>query len=197
MHSAGCGCKAEYELGTSSNCLRGQIHLHGVRVFNSTSRPGFGSLIFKPYHSRLSEVTLCNDPSSDKELLFTVPFANPSDISHLLVVNEGPDVLRLKLYVNRRNFDFGDVEAVTPTQELEIPPDHHGSFLHQLAPTKFKDVVDLAMYFEGTTGVEIRYIGLRGSTRARQEGVVDTQYEVVPSSSLYDSLADWKNFKYV
>ncbi|KAK1933280.1 hypothetical protein X943_002989 [Babesia divergens] len=197
MHSAGCGCKEEHELATTSVCLRSQIDLQGVRVFNSDTLPTSGSLLFKPYSSRLSEGTLRSDPASDNELLFTVPFLNPSEIAHLLVVNESEGVLNVKLFVNRPDFDFSDVEAVKPTQELSIPPDFHGSLLHKLSLGKFKDVSDLALYFSGPNGVQLRYIGLRGKSRPRQANVVDTSYELVPSASFQESLMELKNLKYV
>lgn len=197
MHSAGCGCKEEHELATTSVCLRNQISLEGVRVFNSDSLPQSGKEIFKPYGSRLSEVTLRSDPDSDNELLFTVPFTNPSDISQLLVINETEQVLRLKLFVNRPNFDFSDVEDVKPTHELDIPPDFHGSLLHNLPALKFRDTSDLALYFAGDQPVELRYISLRGKSRKRQADVVDVNYELLPTASFQESLADLKNLKYV
>ncbi|ORM40170.1 PITH domain-containing protein 1 [Babesia sp. Xinjiang] len=197
MHSAGCGCKEEHELGASSSCLRGQINLEAVRVFNSDSRPEDGKLVFKPYNQRLSEGTLRNDPTSDIELLFTIPFFNPSEIAHLLVVNEGEEVLDVKLYVNRPHFDFSDIGVVNPTLELQIPPDIHGSFLHKLSLTKFRDVTDLAIYFAGTKSVILRYIGLRGKARVQQANVVHAKYEVVPTTSFQESLEEVKHLRYV
>ncbi|KAK1444768.1 hypothetical protein BgAZ_106740 [Babesia gibsoni] len=197
MHSAGCGCKEEHELATSSVCLRSQIDVEGVRVFNSNSRPEAGRVVFKPYASRLSDGTLTSDPDSDNELLLTVPFINPCDIANLLVINEGGEVLRLKLFVNRPNFDFTDVDEVPPTQQLDIPPDIHGSFLHKLSLAKFRDVSDLALHFSGKKQVELRYIGLRGKSRTRQANFVDTKYELMPKASLKDSLEELKGMRYV
>ncbi|CDR97135.1 PITH domain-containing protein C [Babesia bigemina] len=197
MHFSGCGCKAEHELGTSAACLRSQIDLDGVRVFNSDASPESGNLVFKPYNSRLSEETLRSDPASDNELLFTLRFYNPSDVAQLLVVNDTTQVLHVRLYANRQHFDFSDVEDVTPTQELDLPPDAHGSFLHKLSFTKFKDVSDLALHFSGEEPIELRYIGLRGKSRVQQANVVDAKYELVPTASFQESLAEVKNFKYV
>ncbi|GFE53078.1 PITH domain-containing protein C [Babesia ovis] len=196
MHPAGCGCKEEHELGTTSTCLRGHINLEAVRVFNSDCRPEEGNLVFKPYEKRLSGALLTSDPSSDNELLFTIPFHNPCDIAHLLLVNEGDEVVSLKLYANRPHFDFSDIEVVTPTQELQIPPDLHGSFLHKLSILKFRDLSDLAIHISGDSVLKIRYIGIRGKSRRRQADVVDAKYEVVPTASFQESLAEVKHLKY-
>ncbi|EDO08020.1 PITH domain family protein [Babesia bovis T2Bo] len=197
MHSAGCGCKAEHELGTSSICLRGQINLEAVRVLNSDSRPEEGRLVFKPYDNRLSEVVLRSDSLSDNELLFIVPFSNPCDIAHFLIVNEGDEVISVKLFANRPQFDFSDIEVVTPSQELQVAPDYHGSFLHKLSLLKFKDVLSLAIYISGNSRVAIRYIGLRGRFHKLQSNVVDAKYEVIPTSSFQESISEVKHLKFV
>ncbi|KAK2197911.1 bifunctional Galactose-binding-like domain superfamily/PITH domain/PITH domain-containing protein 1-like/PITH domain superfamily [Babesia duncani] len=198
MHSPGCGCKAEHELATSYKCILSEINRPGIRVFNSNVDSESGHLIFKRYSERLSDAVIASDEAEEPELLFTVPFLTPCDIGHLLVGNESDSVLEVKLYVNKPEFDFSDVEALVPTCTLQIPPDYHGSILHSLSILKFKDVSNLAMYFttvDKSHRVLIRYIGLRGRALERHTAPINTTYELIPTGNFENALAESQHYR--
>uniref|UniRef100_A0A3B0MKN9 PITH domain containing protein, putative n=1 Tax=Theileria annulata TaxID=5874 RepID=A0A3B0MKN9_THEAN len=197
MHSANCDCKAEHELATTFVCLREYLDLPSIRVFNSTTDPNLGRIVFKPYDERLSPPEILSDPV-ETELLFTVPFSQPCDVHNFLAVNESEATLELKIFANRPDFDFSDVEATVPTLTLNLPPDFHGSFIHNLNSVKFKGVQDLALHFLSNKGpVKLRYIGLRGRPLQPVKGVVDVTYEVTPTADFNESLSEIKNFKII
>ncbi|AFZ79940.1 hypothetical protein BEWA_027890 [Theileria equi strain WA] len=195
MHSAGCGCKAEHELASSYVCLREYLNIPGIRVFNSNVNPNDGGIIFKRYSERLSSPEISSD-EDESELLFTVPFTQPCDIGNLLIINESEGPLEVKLYVNRPEIDFSDIETVTPTQKLSVPPDIHGSYIHLLSVAKFKNVENLAIYLESKDKeVKVRYIGLRGRVLDTIKGVVDANYEVIPVGKFSQVISDLKNLR--
>ncbi|BAM40489.1 uncharacterized protein TOT_020000745 [Theileria orientalis strain Shintoku] len=197
MHSSGCGCKAEHELASSFICLREYLNISSIRVLNSTSDPNSGGLIFKKYGERLSDFHVISD-DVETELLFTVPFSQPCDVHNLLVVNESDSVLKVKIYANRPEFDFSDIDTTTPSLKLDLPPDWHGSFVHSLGSRQFRGVDNLAIHFLSNEGeVKLRYIGLRGRPLNVSTGVVDVTYEVTPAPNPSENLAELRGFRVI
>lgn len=195
MHSAGCGCKAEHELASSYVCLREFLNIPGIRVFNSNVNPNDGGIIFKKYSERLTPAKISSE-EGESELLFTVPFTQPCDIGNLLIINESETPIEAKLYVNRPEIDFSDLETVAPTHQLSIPIDIHGSSIYPLSVTKFKNVENLAIYLNSKYGqVKVRYIGLRGRVLDTVKGIVDANYEVTPVGNFNEVISDLKNFR--
>jgi len=115
-------------------------HAQDVCIDALLDRPALGCLGAKPAHS-LAAVIPCDakgnrtqlrpdavlSSDADEQLLLFLPFTRALRICSLLLrvssrdAGLGSNPRTLKLYADRRNVDFSDVDEITPTQVAELP----------------------------------------------------------------------------
>lgn len=95
----------------------------------------------------------------------------------------------MRVFLNRDDIDFDNVEEIAPTQAWELPersgaPDEE--FHHPTAFAKFQNVQTLVVYLPANHGAELTkllFLGFRGVSTGDRRGVVKAVYEAraVPS----------------
>lgn len=77
-----------------------------------------------------------------------------------------------------------DLEDLVPVQSLKLIQDLHGSILNPLKVAKFTNLSQVTLVFscdKDGNGLEISYIGLRGTYQMNPSRAVNTVYEVRPN----------------
>ena len=85
----------------------------------------------------------------DAQLLFNLYFSTPVKIHHLKIrgCSLGTSPLNIKLFINRAPLSFDDVEAIDPTEELEIQEGElEGDLI--LSYVKYQNVSNLTIFVE-------------------------------------------------
>jgi hypothetical protein len=115
-------------------------HAQDVCIDALLDRPALGCLGAKPAHS-LAAIIPCDakgnrtqlrpdavlSSDADEQLLLFLPFTRALRICSLLLrvpsrdAGLGSSPRTLKLFADRRNVDFSDVDEITPTQVAELP----------------------------------------------------------------------------
>ena len=185
-HGRGCVHCSEASEGLS---LFSVIHTDGVVGLNEEV-DGSAKGVFKPYEDRFDDPVLVSD--ADAQLIVHVPFTASVKLQSLVVAGDGPEdsfPSRVLLFANpKTTIDFSNAESLTPTQELELPPDFLGLVPVLVNPPLFSALSSLTLFFPANhSGDEdeqtrIRYIGLGGEHRpiVGSREVVITAYESAP-----------------
>ncbi|VWU51334.1 thioredoxin, putative [Hepatocystis sp. ex Piliocolobus tephrosceles] len=183
LHEEGCGCKAADEVLKGGEFLLKYINIDKITALNEKVH-GSSRKIFKSYDNRLS-IDNC-ESDVDNELIINIPFTNPCKIVSLFLIGgeEGTYPKKMKLFSNREDIDFENVNDFKCIQELEIAQDYHGSIEYPLKVTSLFNVSYLTLYFYENYGAEttkIFYIGLKGVGTNYTRKAVETVYEASPN----------------
>eukprot|EP00920_Eleutheroschizon_duboscqi_P020344 GHVT01048303.1.p1 GENE.GHVT01048303.1~~GHVT01048303.1.p1 ORF type:complete len:206 (-),score=51.10 GHVT01048303.1:246-863(-) len=196
-HGVGCGCKDEEE-SVGSRSLLPFIDLAAVRGLNEAVA-GTAAGVFKTYDKRLQHAPVLTSADGDPELLVQVPFISPCSVCSLAVIggDDGRAPKRVRIFANRDDLDFSNVEEGVPVQSLDLAVDFHGAINYPLKVSRLQSVTSLWLHFpepvEGDT-IEIFYIGLRGVGSNLQRQPVVTVYEAQGNRSDHAVPDDERNF---
>eukprot|EP01130_Rhizamoeba_saxonica_P013200 TRINITY_DN5603_c2_g2_i1.p1 TRINITY_DN5603_c2_g2~~TRINITY_DN5603_c2_g2_i1.p1 ORF type:complete len:131 (+),score=26.00 TRINITY_DN5603_c2_g2_i1:277-669(+) len=94
----------------------------------------------------------------------------------------------VKLFRNREDIDFDNVEDIDHTQKIALPENFDGEATVLLKPFKFNNVTSLTMYIQDNYGADttkIYYIGLKGERTGNnnRDKIVITNYELRPNAA--------------
>ncbi|KAI5809639.1 PITH domain-containing protein, partial [Peziza echinospora] len=124
------------------------------------------AIVKKPWSARLSppDPTLTSD--SDDQLLIYIPFTSLVKLHSLVLRTSNTDAApkTVKLYANRDDLDFEEVEHASPTQVLETPMTGE-VFEVPLRRALWNGTRSVTVFVEegwGAEAVEIGYLGFRG-----------------------------------
>ncbi|SBT00043.1 thioredoxin, putative, partial [Plasmodium ovale curtisi] len=144
--------------------------------------------ILKAYDDRLSSANCESDV--DNELIINIPFTNPCKIVSLFLIGgeKGTYPKKMKIFSNREDIDFENINDFKCIQEVELSEDFHGSIEYPLKVTSLFNVSYLTLYFYENYGAEttkISYIGiptwLKGVGTNYTRRAVETVYEASPN----------------
>ncbi|CAD2098836.1 thioredoxin, putative [Plasmodium vinckei] len=182
-HHEGCGCREADEVLKGGEFLLKYIDIEKVTCLNEQIH-GSCKKILKPYEDRLSSPYCESD--ADHELIINIPFTNPCKISSLFLIGgeEGTYPKKMKIFSNREDIDFGNINDFKCIQEIELAEDFHGAVEYPLKVTSLFNVSYLTLYFCENYGAEttkIFYIGLKGVGTNYTRKAVATVYEASPN----------------
>ncbi|GAW82265.1 hypothetical protein, conserved [Plasmodium gonderi] len=182
-HHDGCGCKEADEVLRGGEFLLKYMDIEKVTALNEKVL-GSCRKILKPYDSRLSPENCESD--ADSELIINIPFTSQCKIVSLFLIGgeDGSYPRKLKIFSNREDIDFENVNDFKCVQELELSEDYHGSVEYPLKVTSLFNVSYLTLYFYENYGAEttkIFYIGLKGIGTNYTRKAVETVYEASPN----------------
>ncbi|CRH01773.1 thioredoxin, putative [Plasmodium relictum] len=183
LHNEGCGCKSSDEVLKGGEFLLKYINLEKVTALNEKVN-GSCRKIFKSYDNKLS--LDCCESDVDHELIINIPFTSPCKIVSLFLIGgeEGSYPKKMKIFSNREDIDFENINDFKCIQELELSEDFHGSVEYPLKVTSLFNVNYLTLYFFENYGAEstkILYIGLKGVGTNYTRKPVETVYEASPN----------------
>ena len=98
---------------------------------------------------------------ADAQILVKIKFREKVDCSQITFNPSSSDKPRIiKLYANKNEIDFGDVEAIAPSAVIEIPFENESSPLTvSLAGSKFTRIQSLQIYVEDNYGTDQTCLG--------------------------------------
>uniref|UniRef100_A0A7E4W489 PITH domain-containing protein n=1 Tax=Panagrellus redivivus TaxID=6233 RepID=A0A7E4W489_PANRE len=164
--------------------LDSMIDKEKVQVLNE-SVEGHGVRVFKPFRERLDK-TFYVESDVDEELLFNIPFTGHVKITGITLIGDMDESFpsRIRIFKDREQMSFSDVEGAKPDQEMQLKMDDAGKIDYPLIVTKFGDVHHLTLYFPSNFGndtTKIYYIGLRGQfNHSFRERIAIATYEARP-----------------
>ncbi|SBT41379.1 thioredoxin [Plasmodium ovale wallikeri] len=123
-HHQGCGCKEADEVLKGGEFLLKYIDIEKIH--------GSCRKILKAYDDRLSSDNCESDV--DNELIINIPFTNPCKIVSLFLIGgeKGMYPKKMKIFSNREDIDFENINDFKCIQEVELSEDFHGSIEYPL-----------------------------------------------------------------
>eukprot|EP00002_Diphylleia_rotans_P016180 TRINITY_DN3144_c0_g1_i3.p1 TRINITY_DN3144_c0_g1~~TRINITY_DN3144_c0_g1_i3.p1 ORF type:complete len:153 (-),score=45.53 TRINITY_DN3144_c0_g1_i3:103-561(-) len=119
----------------------------------------------------------------DQSLTFS-SFTSPVKLKSLMVIGDGDSTPnKVKLYINRTNIDFANIEDIPVVQEFDLQQDPQGRLEYPTRYAKFQNVSTLVMFFpsnHGSRTTKVAYIGLKGESTNYKREAVNTVYELRP-----------------
>lgn len=184
-HPPGCPC-AQFALSASDDNIVGLVDLASVRGFNE-AKPGSAKELFRTEADKWlfdAHLAVCASPAKDPELLIHLVFKEGVRLRAINLVAAGhavPDYVGV--YVNEEHVAF-DLTAQEPYQRFDAP---HFSpkWETELTPTPIKGgfLRSLTLHFRSSApSVGLQYIGLKGYGNKSRRGVVEAEYELVPTA---------------
>eukprot|EP00124_Ichthyophonus_hoferi_P003132 Ihof_evm2s254 gene=Ihof_evmTU2s254 len=130
------------------------------------SNSGSAVKIFKSWDQRF-DTTKFLESDTDDQLIIFVPFTGVVKIKSIKIIGPEGDShpKNLKIFGNRDDIDFDNVDDCVPLQELELSPDPTGRLDYPTRVTKFQNLHSITMFFSSSYGADISkifYIGLAG-----------------------------------
>ena len=165
-------------------------HIAHATALNATEPHALG--IFKPHAQRCQTDSVVK--SNDQELLIKVSFSTPVHVRRIMVIgggigggiDGGSHPLLMKVYVNRDNIDFSDVEnEVEAAQKVSLAVNETGeAFIHTAPPHLFTNLTSIAFFIaenhsNGEVDTVVRYIGMQGEHTHDRAEAVHAVYELV------------------
>jgi len=101
----------------------------------------------------------------------------------------------MRLFTNREDIDFTNVNDLKELQEFDMIEDLTGNIEYPTAVTKFKGVHHLCIHFPTSLGEErtrINFIGLKGDFQQRRREAVHTVYESRPVPEDNQAREEWR-----
>merc|ERR1719197_1052065 len=93
---------------------------------------------------------------ADEQLLFFIPFTSPVKLQGLVVAapNNGSGPKTVKLFINRLNITFDDVDDLNETQAVTLTADQLEGKASELKFVKFQNVHNITVFIEDNQGDE-------------------------------------------
>eukprot|EP00850_Spirogloea_muscicola_P005216 SM000023S07672 [mRNA] locus=s23:735661:737895:- [translate_table: standard] len=181
-HDHDCG---EHDCGAAWSLYR-HVDVPKVRALNEAVE-GSAGLVFKSWEERLDFSTSLESNDDDPELLIFVPFTTDVKIKSICIVGgvDGTSPSRMRVFSNREDIDFSNVQDLPPLQEWELAENTRGEVEYVTKYAKFQGIANLSMHFQSNHGgstTRIHYIGFRGeATQMSREVVATAVYEAMPN----------------
>nr|CAG8457982.1 15822_t:CDS:10 [Entrophospora candida] len=160
-----------------------------VRCLNESEIES-GKNVIKPWNERndTAKVLLLLqfvESDSDEQLILLIPFTGSVKLKSIFIKSDsGEDCPRLlKVYINREDIDFDNVESFTATQEWELIQTNDVAE-YQTRITKMYNVRNITLYFQENYGGEttkLFYVGFKGEWTEIKKDHVITLYEAAPN----------------
>jgi hypothetical protein len=116
------------------------------------------------------------ESSADEQLLLYIAFKNKVNIRSIAIWAPPDEHCpnNIKLYINRSNVDFNDVDDVKPTEVIHLnQEDAPNGKVHQLKFVNFRNVVSLLLFVADNHGAEtsiLQKIRLLGTVTTDRSG---------------------------
>lgn len=180
----GQGCECDDRNYQPSKYLTLEIDREKVVGFNEKEK-GSSKRVFKEYNDRHSKEAVGS--LRGVHLAIRVPFLSKVNITQLNIKGNSKLV---HLYKNNNYIDAKSALSSSKTESLTLPQTEHIVPV-PLKAFKFKDVSTLSLFVEEAyaPSTEISYIGIKGVVSGRLPTAVETTYEVFPSKSKLEEMA--------
>eukprot|EP01134_Creolimax_fragrantissima_P002131 CFRG2131T1 len=138
--------------------------------------------IFRPWDERMSKESNV-ESDADEQLIINIPFTGHVSIKSIKVVAEGGEQhpQLLKVFGNRDDIDFDNVEELQPLQEIQMHKDPRGEIEYPTRASKFQNLHSLTLFFSTNYGgqtTKLYYIGFAGEHKQVSRKTVISVYEV-------------------
>eukprot|EP00050_Salpingoeca_kvevrii_P022216 m.123028 g.123028 ORF g.123028 m.123028 type:complete len:177 (-) comp9638_c0_seq3:2404-2934(-) len=139
--------------------------MDNVRCLNEHTN-GAGRSCLRPLAEKMDRSKFV-ESDADEQLILFVPFTADVKLKSIVVMGEGGEQhpRTLKVFKNRNDIDFDNVDSITPLQEWDLNEDVDGRLAYETRLTKFQNVQNLTLYFPDNFGADttkIYYIEFRG-----------------------------------
>ncbi|TDH73602.1 hypothetical protein CCR75_008456 [Bremia lactucae] len=148
--------------------------------------PRAASHPFKPFHERQNHSCFLASNYDDPELILFIPFTEAVSIKSICIsgsAGDGNHPKAIKMFTNRSDMDFSNVNELQAQQKLELIEDDTGNLYYPLQMRKFQGVSSLTLFVESNYGgdkTKIYYIGIKGESKQWRHGIVECVYEARP-----------------
>ncbi|KAJ1950267.1 hypothetical protein IWQ62_006597 [Dispira parvispora] len=168
--------------------LYSKINTEQVRGFNE-HEDGAAKTVFKPWDQR-NTLEPYVESDGDEQLLVQVPFVGMVKLKSIWL-GGGPGAqspAKLKVFINRDDLDFSNVDDCPCTQEWALVGDaNRGEPVeYHTRIAKFNNVRSLTLYFPDNFGDDVtrlHYIGFTGEWTELHDAPLVTVYELQPNLS--------------
>ncbi|KAJ3270486.1 hypothetical protein HDV01_007793 [Terramyces sp. JEL0728] len=176
------GCDHIVDEGADMS-LFSQINLNATRCLNAESENAFND-VFKPWDDRFDTSKVVRS-DADEQLIMYIPFTSSIKLKSIAILglNDDSGPSKIKVYINRHDVDFDNVEGIEPAQVFECvqncPQGTVAQYLTKV--TKFTNVRDLTLFVPSNFGADqtvISYIGLKGEFQTVNRDPIITNYEL-------------------
>ncbi|TPX49084.1 hypothetical protein SeMB42_g01734 [Synchytrium endobioticum] len=176
-----------------------QIHIDKIRSLNEHEE-GAGSKIFKSWDKRFAREPYL-ESDADQQLIIFVPFTGMVKLKSILILG-GPGGMMpktLKVFTNREDVDFDNVDSIQPLQEWELIDttalalNDTGVPEYPTRMSKFTSVRNISLYISSNYGddiTRISYIGFKGEWTEFKKDPIITIYEAAPNPTDHVKLKD-------
>jgi hypothetical protein len=101
------------------------LHIDAIQGLNERE-PGTSKHVFKSHDQRDDRSLFVESMRNDPQLILSVPLIGSAKIMGISISGGGPvehAPSRLRLFVNRTDLDFSNIESAAPTQEISLARD--------------------------------------------------------------------------
>eukprot|EP00898_Chlorokybus_atmophyticus_P001241 jgi/Chlat1/2117/Chrsp17S02711 len=187
LHDHEC---AEHSCGAEWSLFQ-QVDTPRVRALNEATE-GSAQTVLRSWEERLDfSAGCCESNEDDPELLIFIPFSVDVKIKSICVIGgtDGTSPVRMKVFTNREDMDFGNAAAAPAVQEFELAENARGDLEYPTRQSakyaKFQGVANVTLYFPTSLNGErtrIHFIGFKGEyTQLKRDAVVQNiVYEAAP-----------------
>jgi len=164
-----------------------------VRCLNENTT-GAARNVFKPRDEKLDK-TKYLESAADEQLILHIPFTCVIKLKSICIIGgeNGASPSKLKVYINREDIDFDNVETMSPVQEWDLQEDPSGLLNYPTRYAKFGNVSHLTLFFPSNFGNDVSriyYVGLTGEATQLKREVVHATYELRPQASDHKNPAE-------
>jgi len=131
--------------------MESSIAWAGCEVLNAVKADSLGNALKQGLRD---QEALLIESDADEQLLITISFISKVKLHSILIA--GPDgraPKKVRLFANRNNLGFDDVESMPAEQDLELTPEEFGKRL-ELKFVKFQSVEKLTVFIASNQGDE-------------------------------------------
>lgn len=180
-HSETCSCAHEAkEMDIDyGDTLYSSIETINIRALN-TEDDNTASHPFKPHNKRLDETLVLKSDEDDGDLIIHIPFTCQVILKSFCIIGGSNETApkSIKMWKNREDIDFGNVNEVPETQKFDLTYDIEGNIWYPTRVIKFQNISNLTLFFENDNQTQINYIGLKGkSTKNKKNKSINIVYE--------------------
>ncbi|KNC75259.1 hypothetical protein SARC_12214, partial [Sphaeroforma arctica JP610] len=122
------------------------------------------------------------ESDADEQLIITIPFTGHVSIKSIKIIAEGGEEhpKTLKVFGNREDIDFDNVDQLQPLQEISLNDDPRGEIVYPTRASKFQNLHSVTLFIESNHGGDtskIYYIGFSGEHKNVSRKTVIAVYE--------------------
>lgn len=197
MHTSTCGCSGQAkECGASEN-LYAKIDTSKITCLNEREK-GSGKNPIKAWDDRLESKSELWSNDDDSDLLLYIPFVAQVKVKAFSMIGGTNDTTptNVKIWVNRDDIDFSNVDDVKPTQTVDLCDDDTGEIFYPTQITKYQNVSSLTILFTNENNEDescLRFLSFRGEDLKHKREAVNVVYEAQANPADHKKISGMHN----